>query len=404
MMNSWTLTGARVALGPRKTKALDFELRAGKIGSLNPRSRRPQGAASLDLRGCLILPGLINAHDHLEFSIFPRLGHGPYPNAGAWARDIYRPEQSPVRELLRIPLATRLIWGAMNNLLCGVTTVCHHNPYYATVFCRNFPVHVPRSYGWAHSLEFSPDLARRFKRAPLSRPFVLHLGEAVDRRGKEEIYELDAMGMLDSRTVLVHGVALGQQGARLAQERAASLVWCPSSNLFILGRTLKAAVLASGIRVALGTDSGMSRHGCLLDELRLARKALRLPISRLYGMVTRDAAEVMRLRLGEGSLSQGAIADLLVVRDRGRTPAATLLRLGADDIEIVMVGGEVKLCSSGMIDRLPDPVRRSLHALMAGPRRPQPVFVAVDVPSLQREVEAAQEHLSPAVKAMLRSS
>ena len=45
--------------------------------------------------GHVMMPGLINAHDHLEFNLYPRLGRGPYPNAGAWARDIYHPERSP---------------------------------------------------------------------------------------------------------------------------------------------------------------------------------------------------------------------------------------------------------------------------------------------------------------------
>ena len=77
----------------------------------------------LDLSRLKILPGLINAHDHLEYALFPRLGSGPYPSATEWARDIYHPTKSPVREQLRVPKRLRLIWGGLRNLLAGVVEV-----------------------------------------------------------------------------------------------------------------------------------------------------------------------------------------------------------------------------------------------------------------------------------------
>ena len=91
-----------------------------------------------DLSGHLLLPGLINAHDHLEFNLFPRLGRGPYANASSWAADIYRPDASPVKEHLLVPKKVRLIWGGIKNLLSGVTTVAHHNPWEASVFAQHF--------------------------------------------------------------------------------------------------------------------------------------------------------------------------------------------------------------------------------------------------------------------------
>jgi hypothetical protein len=77
----------------------------------------------MNLDAYQLLPGLINAHDHLDFNLFPRLGSGPYPNATAWAEDIYHPECSPVSQQLRLPKRIRLLWGGLKNLLSGVTTV-----------------------------------------------------------------------------------------------------------------------------------------------------------------------------------------------------------------------------------------------------------------------------------------
>src|SRR5207249_3380361 len=110
------------------------------------------------------LPGLINAHDHLEFNLFPRLGRGPYPNASAWAADIYHPGESPIKDHLLLPKKIRLLWGGIKNLLSGVTTVVHHNPYEGSIFSNGFPVRVAPRFGWAHSLDFSPDLVESFRR------------------------------------------------------------------------------------------------------------------------------------------------------------------------------------------------------------------------------------------------
>jgi len=80
------LSGARIALDAMNTEILDLSVHDGHIffespGTSYSRSPRP----ILDLTGFLILPGLINAHDHLEFNLFPSLGHGTYPNAKSWA-------------------------------------------------------------------------------------------------------------------------------------------------------------------------------------------------------------------------------------------------------------------------------------------------------------------------------
>jgi cytosine/adenosine deaminase-related metal-dependent hydrolase len=340
------IRGARVATSPGESAELDIEIGRGKILAIDKPKRLPKGVIGLDLGGHLILPGLINAHDHLEFNLYPRLGRGPYPNAGAWARDIYRPQESPVKQQLQIPKSTRLVWGGLKNLLSGVTTVCHHNPCDHPVFDRNFPVRVTKQFGWAHSFEFSPDVVERFRATPPGWPFILHLGEGTDREAGSEIFRLDEVGGLQQRTILVHVVALNRKGLRLVQKSGASLIWCPSSNLFLLGRTLDGQTLRSGVPVALGSDSALTARGDLLDEIRLARKLSGLSSPAIYAMVTEAAAKMLRLQNGAGTLVVGAAADLVAFRDASRSPAVAIMRAKAP--ALVMVGGNVKLVSTAL--------------------------------------------------------
>jgi cytosine/adenosine deaminase-related metal-dependent hydrolase len=344
----------------------------------------------IPLEGCLLLPGLVNAHDHLEFSLFPRLGRGPFPNAREWAREVYRPSESPVREQLQIPKRERLIWGGLKNLLSGVTTVCHHNPYEPELFGNAFPVRVVSRFGWAHSPDFSDDIPARFAATPPEAPFVIHLGEATDPAGRRQIFELDAMGALDSRTVLVHGVALDGEGLALVEQRGAALVWCPTSNLFTLGATLDGAVFESNIRLALATDSALTGEGDLLDELRVARRLGPTRLgptrlgptgsARLYEMVTTEAAAVLRLEQGEGRLTAGGAADLFAIADPGCPPCDALAGEPLCEPLLVMVGGEIKLVAEEFAGRLDSRLTRGLRRIKAAGRRA--CLVDADVPAL----------------------
>ena len=78
------LMGARVALGATAAEHIDLDIERGRI---RPWKSSTIDGPELDLAGYLILPGLINCHDHLEFNLFPRLGRGPYDNASSWAAD-----------------------------------------------------------------------------------------------------------------------------------------------------------------------------------------------------------------------------------------------------------------------------------------------------------------------------
>jgi cytosine/adenosine deaminase-related metal-dependent hydrolase len=315
---------------------------------------------TVDLRGYLILPGLINAHDHLEFALFPRLGKGGYNNFLEWAEDIHRTEARLIAEQRQVPRETRLWWGGIRNLLSGVTTVCHHNRYEPEVFTNEFAVRVLKDYGWAHSLSLEPGAAVKKRETREGHPFLIHLAEGIDEQSRHEILDLYRAGALDADTVIIHGLGLGAEGSALLRSADAGLIWCPSSNLFLFGRTMSCKEILGFPKVALGSDSPLTAQGDFLDEVRCASQLLQTPLTDLYGYVTRQSARLLNLRNGAGSFNIDGVADLIAVHETGLTPAETLATLSYREVELVLLGGRVQLASTEVRNRLP---RRSCEGL-----------------------------------------
>ena len=345
--------GARIAMSSSTTSKLNLWLNNGRV-SFSPVASAQN--LSLDLHKYLVFPGLINAHDHLELNLFPKLGCGPYANASAWAKDIYRPHEPPVKQHLKVPKRLRLRWGGIKNLISGATTVAHHNAFQPVFLEPSFPVRVVKRYGWAHSIRFSPDWRMRLQSTPADYPFVIHAAEGTDEAARREVQILAKAGALNRSTVLVHGVGITCSDVPLLKGANTSLVWCPTSNHFTLNRSLDTGVLNSGIPVALGSDSAMTADGDLLDELRVAHR--RVDAHRLYTMVTSEPARMLKLPVGFGQICQRWPSRLVSHARRGQTPAVTLLESYP---ELVIIGGRMQLVSSDFARLCPASILNSLQ-------------------------------------------
>jgi hypothetical protein len=298
----------------------------------------PTGAFDLTLRfpEADVRPGLINAHDHLHRNHYGRLGRPPYRNAYDWACDIQARDRMRIEEGQRTPRREALLAGAWKNLFAGVTTVVHHDPW-EDDFDRDFPVRVPRvrsvdSLGTSHTLDVEGD-----------GPFCVHLAEGIDVPAAEEIRRIDALGLLDADLIAAHGVGMDADGIARFEAAGAALIWCPTSNLFLFGRTAPAALLRGDTDVLLGSDSLLTGVGDLLDELRCARALNLLEDGRLEASVSSVAAR--RLGLAEPSLEPGAAADLVVL-------ARPLLDAGAKDVLFVMVAGTPRVTRADIVPQL----------------------------------------------------
>ncbi len=337
--------------GLASASSLRFSSRILSVGE--PPKR---GDVVVDLSGALVLPGLINAHDHLELNHFGRLKfRACYDNAAQWIDDM-RPrlrDDPAIRQARAHTLSDRVHIGALKNVLSGVTTVAHHNPLYAELR-RRFPLRIVRRYGWAHSifLEGEPvgargepglDVSRAYHATPPGAPFVVHIAEGVDARARSELAQLEERGCLGPNTVLVHGVGIAPEQWPRAHRRGAGLVWCPSSNHFLLGQSASVRAFldhepTARPRICLGTDSRLSGARDNLEELHYAKATTCLTPSELLHMVTTTPARLLRLPHA-GRLVPGSPADLVVIPRLGDNPASSLLATSRSQLHLVVVGG-----------------------------------------------------------------
>ncbi len=288
----------------------------------------------IELGSGRLVPGLINAHDHLQLNHYPRLGRPPYRNAYQWGQDVHARFAREIRRAGTLPRRYAYLFGALKNLLGGVTTVVHHDPWHP-MLNRGFPVRVPQ-VRVAHSLGFERDWAAALTGNANTRakPLSMHMAEGVDQVARCEVRECERRGLLRPDLLAVHLVAADAEDARRLRRADVGVVWCPTSNLFLFGRTARPALFARGPDLLIGTDSLLTARGTMLDELRAARRLGYVSERRLRAAVGVTAAR--RLGLPVPRLRPGAPADLVLLR-------RPLFRARPRDIGLVIVNGRPRL-------------------------------------------------------------
>ena len=346
-----SFVNARVVLPDAVASSIRFGAKVLDIDA-QPRSND----LVVDLNGAFVLPGLVNAHDHLELNHYGRLKkRDRYENAAGWIDDLRPALQTDpaIRQNSARPLSARLFIGGLKNLLAGVTLVAHHNPRYKEIGAK-FPVRVLKKYGWAHSfsLEKGPvgakgepggNVKERCQATPANVPFMIHAAEGVDEAAHSEVTRLEELGCVRRNTVLVHGVALTPADWERVVARGASLVWCPASNAFLFRRTAQVRQFldtseTSSAHICLGSDSRLTGTRDLLEELRAAAAVMPITPRELFRMVTTTAARILHAQ-DSGRIAVGVPADLVVLPSSKSDPADALFAASRRDLTLVMIEG-----------------------------------------------------------------
>jgi cytosine/adenosine deaminase-related metal-dependent hydrolase len=143
---------------------------------------------------------------------------------------------------------------------------------------------------------------------------------------------LDRHGLLDDKTLVVHGVQFGDAELRRLAQIGATLVTCPRSNQWVgVGYPPIERFYESGVAVAVGTDSLASVEDLnLFSELQIMRRlAPKVPAARILESATLVGARALGLDAELGSLTAGKRAEILAIALPGPV----------DDIEEHLVGG-----------------------------------------------------------------
>ena len=194
---------------------------------------------------------------------------------------------------------------------------------------------------------------------------TMHLAEVEadkiylnEKFGLSPVYYAESVGLLGSKTVLVHMVWLNQDDIAKLAVTGTHVSHNPSSNSKLASGVCKVPqMLASGVNVALGCDGGPSNNDYdMIREMKLAaiiHKAvtndpLIVPAETVLEMATINGARALGLEHEIGSLEVGKKADLVVI-DLNRlhttpslNPISTLVYAATGgEVDTVVVDGQI---------------------------------------------------------------
>jgi cytosine/adenosine deaminase-related metal-dependent hydrolase len=302
----------------------------GRIVYVGPRTAAPRTGDEVDLGNAILLPGLVNAHTHLELTAMRGFLEGL--EFWPWIQRLIAARRDVLDGDALLDSA-RL--GIAEGLRAGMTT-------YADTGASAAPFHAMRELGVrgiAYQEVFGPDPAQAegafaelcsrlavltpdetslvrlgvSPHAPYSvsdalfaatgqlarregRPIAVHIAEsdaefrlvsdgtgdfaeflrgrgiAVAPRGESPVQLLELTGVLASRPLLIHCVRVDTRDITRIASHDCGVAHCPASNAKLgHGIAPLLALREAGIRVGLGTDSVASNNRMdLLDEARIA--------------------------------------------------------------------------------------------------------------------------------------
>jgi len=336
----------------------------------------------------VIMPGMIDSHNHILFDIFDADDWSPekaYQNHDQWTQEtrygalvdakqylngeLAIPDSNGVSAKISNPRGCELNkYGEMKGLVAGTTSIVGAaNPLDKICYgslARTIdqkPNDLDDDKIQVATLTPSSTTADSVCQKyaeDLTDAYVIHRGEGVDEKSRAEFDELGTLTtapgcLYAAETTVVHGTAFGEAEFKIMADSGMSLVWSPRSNVFLYGAgtdytktTDVKMVLEMGINVALAPDWSMGGSPNLLSELKFAQEVDKnrwndelLSSEMLVQMVTINAAKAIGLDGVLGSLEVGKKADVTVISGDVTHPYDAIVAAWPKDVSLVVVNG-----------------------------------------------------------------
>lgn len=398
------IRGARILTqdATRRTLVGDVLVEDGKIAKVG-QVNGAKAAETIDAKGMLLIPGLVNTHTHLPMVLFR--GYGDDLPLDEWLKTRIWPAEEKMTEM-DMRVGTRL--AALEMLMSGTTTFndmyffedsiaeeadkaglrgwagwgmvdigktkSDADPNPNIPACETFVkkwAKNPRVRGAPAphaTYTCGPETIRQMYQIAVTYDTVFHThmsetrNEVYDteaKRGKRPPAILQDWGGMGDRTVLAHCGWITKDEVRDVAKAGAKVAHCPVSNMKLAtgGAAPVPEMLDAHVSVGLGTDGGASNNSLDMFETMkftsLLPKHLRwdarvLPAQTSFDLATRGGAAALRLDKKVGSIEVGKQADLVLVSLRSprmqplHDPVSQLVYAGhGSDVFATIVDGRI---------------------------------------------------------------
>jgi hypothetical protein len=340
----------------------------GRIVSVSENSPDLPNAVSVNTHG-IILPGFVDAHNHLRSNVVPRWKPNRlYSNRHEWRQDpdFIRLVNGPISNVGSTHFCDMNKWGELRAIVGGTTSImttqqesCIHglvrNLDFNSGFYGTTQLNLEHTYNVLDLPPASAPAARAefvfvatnfFINNPFYEALLIHLAEGTDAFSLEEFTFMQSQSLLNPKGVVIHGIPLRPIDFKAMSDHETSLVWSPRSNLELYGATADInAALDKGVEIALAPDWAVTGSSNMLNELKVAalwnseRLDGRITDKQLVDMATSIPAHIAGIDDEVGAIKVGLRADLLVINGDHNNPYKAVINATAANVDLVFING-----------------------------------------------------------------